>query len=72
MSWPDYKASQKIELEGYSFYSLIMAAMRKADTDNLALLKSAWPFVWEDLQERYKAPGGFLSEREMEEFGEFT
>ena len=70
MSWPDYKASLKIACEDYTFYALIMAAMRKADTDNLALMKSAWPFVWEDLQERYNAPGGFLTEREMEEFGE--
>ena len=69
MGWLDYKASLRIECADYSFYALIMAAMRQADTDNAALLKAAWPYVWEDLQERYNAPGGFLTEKEMEKFG---
>lgn len=72
MGWLDYKSSLNIECQGYTFYALIMAAMRQADTDNAALLKSAWPYVWEDLQERYNAPGGFLSDKEMEKFGELT
>jgi hypothetical protein len=37
-----------------------MAAMRKADSDNLELLKAAFPAVWEELQQRYNAPGGMI------------
>jgi len=48
-----------------------MAAMRQADTDNATLLKAAWPHVWIELQARYDAPGGFLTEQEAEKFGEY-
>ena len=46
------------------FYALIMAAMRKADTRNLNMLKAAFPGVWKELEARYKAPDGFLSKVE--------
>ncbi len=65
MSYYDYKASQKIDVEQYPFYALIMAAMRRADSDNIVLLRSAFPEVWAELEERYHAPGGLLkAERE--------
>jgi len=54
MSWFDYKSSQNIAAQNASFYAIIMAAMRQADTDNAALLRAAWPEVWEELQKRYK------------------
>jgi len=57
----DYEESQLIWSKGYQFYALIMAAMRQADTDNAAKLKSAFPDVWEELQARYHAPGGVLT-----------
>jgi hypothetical protein len=60
MSRYDYKASQKIAAEDHPFYALIMAAMRQADTDNLAKLVAAFPGVADELQTRYNAPGGYL------------
>ena len=60
MSYADYQFSKTITMEDYPFYSLIMAAMRQADTDNLDKLKRAWPAVWDELNGRYNAPGGLL------------
>lgn len=60
MTLYDYRESQRIAVEDYQFYALIMAAMRQADTDNATKLKFAFPFVWEELRRRYNAPGGFL------------
>lgn len=60
MSKFDYDISRKIAAEDYPFYALIMAAMRKADSNNVAKLQSMWPNVWEELQARYNAPGGLL------------
>jgi hypothetical protein len=42
------------------FYALIMAAMTKADTDNLIKLQNAFPDVWVELQARYNAVRGIL------------
>ena len=61
MSYHDYKTGQGIEAQCHSFYALIQAAMRQADNENQAKLSAAWPEVWEELQARYKAPGGVLS-----------
>jgi hypothetical protein len=57
MSLYDYRESQGIH---GSFYALIMAAMRKADTNNLRLLKAAFPEVWDELSKRYNARGGMI------------
>lgn len=58
MSFYDYNVSKAIP--DLPFYSLIMAAMRKADTVNLAKLQAVFPDTWQELQERYNAPGGKL------------
>jgi len=50
-----YDYEQSIRLSSESFYSLIMAAMRGADTDNLEKLQAAWPGVWRELQDRYQS-----------------
>ena len=60
MSRYDYETSRHIEGQDYPFYALIMAAMRQADTDNTELLKAAWPEVYDELKQRYNAPGGVL------------
>ena len=60
MSLYDYRESQEIDAKDFGFYALIMAAMRKADTDNTFLLRSAFPKTFEELQARYNAPGGLL------------
>lgn len=42
------------------FYGIVMLAMRRADTFNLAKLRDAWPAVWDELHARYWAPFGLL------------
>ena len=64
MTYWDYRASQKIEAFTYecdgTFYAIIMAAMRRADTWNQEKLERAFPEQWLELKERYNAPGGRL------------
>ena len=56
----DYQLSQELAAQDVPFYALIMAAMRRADSDNLYMLRQAWPGVYDELRERYNAPGGRL------------
>lgn len=56
----DYLASKEIESRQYPLEGIIMAAMRKADTAYLGPLKTAFPSIWKELQDRYNAPGGIL------------
>ena len=72
MSMHDYRMSIEIDRHDYPFYALIMAAMRKADTNNLELLRDAWPAVWYELDARYHAPGGALTDDERSALGEVT
>lgn len=60
MSLHSYRVSFELSSHEYPFYSLIMAAMRRADTDNIEKLKEAWPEVYDELMLRYWAPGGLL------------
>lgn len=60
MSLYDYKVSKEISAKDYPFYALIMAAIRQADSDNVLLLESVFPEVYNELKERYYAPGGLL------------
>lgn len=60
MSYFDYEQGRLIEAQGYSFYALIQAAMRQADTGNTELLKQAFPDVHAELIARYTSPGGIL------------
>jgi len=60
MSRFDYEFSQRAELQVGPFRGLIMAAMRRADTDNLWLLQRSFPQIWDEFQARYRAPGGLL------------
>lgn len=57
MSYYDYVMSKKVDAP---FYSLIMAAMIRANTNNQARLRLVFPEVWDELQARYNAPGGKL------------
>lgn len=61
MSLYDYRESQIIYATDVPFYSLIMAAMRQADSINLSKLKQAFPDVYEELKERYNAPAGVIA-----------
>jgi hypothetical protein len=42
------------------FYGVVMLAMQRADTMNLAKLRLAWPAVYDELHARYHAPGAIL------------
>jgi len=61
MSRYSYEMSRQILADDPPFYALIMAAMRKADTPNLARLQAAFPEVWAELDERYWTPGGLVA-----------
>lgn len=58
----DYKVSQRLSFYDLPFSALIAAAMRKADSNNIEKLKSAWPETFADLQKRYNGPGGATQE----------
>lgn len=60
MSLFDYNKSIELHKADMPFYALIMAAMRKADSSNGPLLMAMYPEIWEELKERYNAPGGFI------------
>lgn len=65
MSLYDYEQSRKLFESDVPFYALVMAAMRRADTDNIERLRTAFPELWHELNARYNAPGGVLDgERE--------
>lgn len=70
MSHYDYCRSQDIILDNWPFYALIMAAMRQADTDNLALLREAFPETCAELRARINAPNGVLPGDGLELAGE--
>jgi hypothetical protein len=65
LSHYDYEISKLISSHDHPFYALIMAAMRQADSDNMELLKRAFPAVHEELARRYNAPGGILPEERV-------
>lgn len=60
MSYVDYIAGRAIADKEYPFYAIIMAAMRRADTENLQKLQEAFPGTFKELRTRYNSPGGYL------------
>lgn len=60
MSQYDFHVAIQLMKADHPFYSLIMAAMLKADDLNKAKMQMAWPEVWVELDARYHAPGGQL------------
>ena len=62
MSLYDYHRSKEIAGLDLPFYALIMAAMRQADTPNTAKLQAAWPELYDEIRERYNAPGGLIGD----------
>lgn len=59
MGRSEYMRSRALSVDE-SFHTLIMAAMRRADSDNVEKLKAAFPETWDELRARYNAPGGVL------------
>ena len=62
MSYHEYIMSREMERKDYPFYGLIMAAIRKADSNNIVKLRMAFPEVYAEFVRRYNAPGGILPE----------
>lgn len=61
MSLHDYEISKQVQLlDGVTFFGVVMAAMRMADTANRVALQDAFPQTWNELLHRYHAPGGVL------------
>lgn len=60
MSVHEYRAAQKLATDDVPFYALIMAAMRRADSENLARLRAVFPETYAEVEARYNAPGGIL------------
>lgn len=60
MSYYDYHRSVKLAEDDAPFYALIMAAVRRADTENLRKLTILFPDTVEEFTARYNAPGGIL------------
>ncbi len=60
-----YWAAREIAAKGYSFYALLQATIRRADSDNLSKLKAIWPEVVAEIQARYVSPGGYLEGEEV-------
>lgn len=55
-----YRASQELAKGDPPFSALIFAAMRKADSVNTAKLQLVFPELYQEMLERYNAPGGLL------------
>lgn len=62
MGLHSYLRSIELNKHNYPFYTLIMSAMRKADSINIELLKEAFPDIYEELDARYNAPGGRIGD----------
>jgi|SRR5579885_3210599 len=60
MSYYDYEQSKKISSDDPQFAALIMAAIRKADSNNAEKLAMAFPFIYAEFQARYHVAGGIL------------
>jgi hypothetical protein len=61
----DYEASRRIAQLDAPFHAMIMAAYRRADTINQALLEQAFPATCREVRLRYNAPGGRLPEEQQ-------
>ncbi len=60
MSLYDYEMSREISATDPPFAALIMAAMRKADTQNTYWLRRGFPEIHKELAQRYISAGGLL------------
>jgi len=59
--------SIEMAMEDYPFNAIIMAAMRRADTSNLEMLKRCWPKIWDELVELYNTPGAYMKREQSED-----
>ena len=60
-SWIEYKAGLALAKADADFYGLIVAAILRADSNNAAKIRAAWPDVYDVTEQRYHGPGGYIS-----------
>ena len=60
----DFEQSRLIAANDPTFYSILYALIRKADSDNARRIESAWPGIIAEARERYNAPGARLEGEE--------
>jgi hypothetical protein len=65
MSLFDYQKSMILSTDDPPFAALIMAAIRRADTQNCRKLALVFPDIYAELQERYNSPGGELPDDDV-------
>jgi hypothetical protein len=60
MSYDEYVEGMATAADIITFNALIYAAMRKADVENLEILKYCWPSIWAEYVIRQDLPNGVL------------
>jgi len=60
----DYVLSLTISMADLTFYGLLFALIRKADTDNLEKINAEWPEVVAEFKRRYYAGGGYIDDEQ--------
>ena len=65
MSLYSYIQSKEISGSDPDFQALLFSLMRKADTENLEIIKRNWPDDYNEFVLRYFAPGGCLDAEEQ-------
>lgn len=64
----DFHAGVKLAHTDPPFYGLLTALLMRADSLNAARLRAAFPDDCAEIQARYDAPGGALTDAERETF----
>ncbi len=62
MSLYDYHYSEKLSRQDPPMDALLMAAIRKADSTNLARIEAGFPELVAEMKARYNAPLGVIPE----------
>jgi len=62
----DYLESKQLSANDPSFASLVFALIRKADPDNLVKILQTWPELYDEMIQRYNAPGGAITASEKD------
>ncbi len=60
----DYHAGVKLARQDVAFYALLTALLMRADSLNAARIRAAFADDADEIQRRYDAPGGVLTEAE--------
>lgn len=67
MSLHEYRRAIELKRADEPFYALVMAAIMRADSDNVARFAEAFPETYYETLLRYNSPGGELGRDRAEE-----